>query len=315
MSLYREALPQLGDQLFITDGGLETVMVFLEGIDLPEFAAYDLLRTQAGEARLLDYYRPYLAMAREHDVGLLLETPTWRANRDWGRKLGDDSDTLHKLNRRAVDLMAQLREELADHDRPVVISGQMGPRGDGYQPDHAMTAAEARDYHSGQVATFADTAVDMVSALTMNYVDEALGATRAAAAAGLPVCISFTVETDGRLPTGETLQHAIDTVDEATDEGPVYYQINCAHPTHFDAELHGDERWLARIRGIRGNASRMSHEELDNSETLDDGHPEEFGQELATLRARLPQLTVLGGCCGTDHRHIEQICRHARTGK
>ncbi|UCG73233.1 MAG: homocysteine S-methyltransferase family protein [Chromatiales bacterium] len=312
MSLYRDALPQLGDELFITDGGLETVMVFLEGIDLPEFAAYDLLRTPADEARLLAYYRPYLDLARQHSVGLLLETPTWRANRDWGRKIGDDIDTLHELNRRAADLMVQLREELEDHDRPIVISGQMGPRGDGYQPDHAMTADEASDYHAQQVATFADTAVDMVSALTLNYIDEAIGVTRAAMAAGLPVCISFTVETDGRLPTGQTLQQAIDTVDEATDEGPVYYQINCAHPTHFDAELHGDDRWLNRIRGIRGNASRMSHEELDNSETLDDGHPEEFGQQLATMRTRLPQLTVLGGCCGTDHRHIEQICLHAR---
>ena len=309
MSLYREALPQLGDQVFVTDGGLETAMVFLEGIDLPEFAAYDLLRTQAGEDTLLRFYRPYLDLVKEHRVGLLLETPTWRASRDWGAKIGDDPDTLASLNRRGVALMERLREEL-DADLPVVISGQMGPRGDGYKPDQAMSADQAADYHSEQVAIFADTAVDMVSALTLNYVDEAVGVTRAAAAAGLPVCISFTVETDGRLPTGETLEQAIDQVDEATNSGPAYYQINCAHTTHFDGELTGDGHWLTRIRGVRGNASRMSHEELDNSEVLDDGNPEEFGAQTATLHALLPNLTVLGGCCGTDHRHIAEICRH-----
>lgn len=313
MSLYRNALPQLGDQVFITDGGLETVMVFLEGIELPEFAAYHLLRTPAGEDRLRSYYRPYLAIAREHGAGFLLETPTWRANRDWGAKLGDDPAALRELNRRAVDLALELREELGDEDLPVVISGQLGPRGDGYEPDHAMSAAEAADYHAEQVNQFAATAVDMVSALTMNYVAEAVGIVRAATAANIPVCISFTVETDGRLPTGESLRHAIDRVDELTDEGPAYYQINCAHPTHFESELKGEGRWLQRIRGLRSNASSMSHAELDNSEILDDGDPEEFGLQAANLRQRLPQLTVLGGCCGTDHRHIGEICRRLTT--
>jgi S-methylmethionine-dependent homocysteine/selenocysteine methylase len=309
MTLYRRSLPQLGDQVFVTDGGLETAMVFLEGIDLPEFAAYDMLRTAEGEETLLRFYRPYMDLVREHQVGLLLETPTWRASRDWGAKIGDDPGTLADLNRRAVALMERLRAEFAA-DLPVVISGQMGPRGDGYQPDKLMSADQARDYHAEQVATFADTAVDMVSALTLNYVDEAIGVTRAAMAAGLPVCISFTVETDGQLPTGETLEQAIDQVDEATNNGPAYYQINCAHTTHFDSILEGDGRWLSRIRGVRGNASRMSHEELDNSTVLDDGNPEEFGAQTATLHARMPNLTVLGGCCGTDHRHIAEICRH-----
>jgi S-methylmethionine-dependent homocysteine/selenocysteine methylase len=309
MTLYRRSLPQLGDQVFVTDGGLETAMVFIEGIDLPEFAAYDMLRTAEGEETLLRFYRPYMDLVREHQVGLLLETPTWRASRDWGAKIGDDPGTLADLNRRAVALMERLRAEFAA-DLPVVISGQMGPRGDGYQPDKLMSADQARDYHAEQVATFADTAVDMVSALTLNYVDEAIGVTRAAMAAGLPVCISFTVETDGQLPTGETLEQAIDQVDEATNNGPAYYQINCAHTTHFDSILEGDGRWLSRIRGVRGNASRMSHEELDNSTVLDDGNPEEFGAQTATLHARMPNLTVLGGCCGTDHRHIAEICRH-----
>jgi S-methylmethionine-dependent homocysteine/selenocysteine methylase len=304
----RGSLPQLGDKPFITDGGLETVLVFLEGIDLPHFAAYDLLRTAQGCNKLDAYYRTYLELAREHGMGALLETPTWRASADWAQRIGDDADTLRALNRRAVELLLPLRERYASDDTPVVISGCLGPRGDGYRTGQLMGAAEAQSYHAEQVASFTGSGVDMISALTLNYVDEAIGVVRAAAAADLPVCISFTVETDGRLPTGESLGQAIEAVDRATDRGPAYYQVNCAHPTHFAAELAGDGAWLERIRGIRGNASRMSHAELDEAEVLDDGNPEEFGRQCRELRERLPHLTVLGGCCGTDHRHIEQIC-------
>jgi S-methylmethionine-dependent homocysteine/selenocysteine methylase len=308
MSRYRHALPQLGTKLFITEGGLETTLLFQHGIQLPEFAAYDLLRDEAGYRRLHDYYLSFLELARQHGVGMLLESPTWRANADWGEKIGDDAASLQALNRAGIELALALREAYDSERSPVVVSGQVGPRGDGYQADALMSADEAAAYHSMQIETFADAGADMVGALTMNYLDEAVGITRAAQAHGLPVCISFTVETDGRLPTGESLERAISTVDEATDGGPAYYQINCAHPTHFDTELGGEGAWLERIRGVRGNASRMSHEELDNSEELDEGNPDEFGQQNRALQERLPNLTVLGGCCGTDHRHIEQIC-------
>ena len=308
MSATTEPLPQLGEKLFITDGGLETTLMFHEGLDLPEFAAYGLLRTADGFQHLANYYRRYAELARQHDVGMVLETATWRASSDWAEKLGDTAERLEALNRKSVELCRDLRDECIGADVPVIISGCVGPRGDGYQPDRFMGVDEARDYHLPQVAGFAAMNVDMLSAMTINYVDEAIGITLAAQAHALPVCISFTVETDGRLPTGETLKSAIEAVDAATGTGPAYYQINCAHATHFEHVLNEDEAWTRRIRGVRGNASCMSHAELDESEVLDEGNPEEFGQQYQALRERMPWLTVLGGCCGTDHRHIEQVC-------
>ncbi len=311
MGKYRNNLPQLGERRFITDGGLETVMCFQKQIELPEFAAYDLLKTAQGRQTLREYYDDYFALARAYSVGLLLETPTWRANADWARKLGDSPAELARLNREAVEFLVDLRAEHDSETTPVVISGNIGPRGDGYAPDHAMSAEEAEDYHGEQIAVFAASAADMLGALTINYLDEAVGIARAAKTLGMPLCLSFTVETDGSLPTGDSLASAIESVDAATDGWPAYYMINCAHPSHFRHLLDSQAPWVQRLRGVRGNASRMSHEELDNAETLDEGNPLEFGAEVAAINRLLPEVTVLGGCCGTDHRHIEAICRNA----
>jgi S-methylmethionine-dependent homocysteine/selenocysteine methylase len=301
----RGQLPQLSGDLFITDGGMETTLIFQRGIDLPHFASFDLLATEEGREVLRDYYGTYVSLARDRDVGLLLDTPTWRANRDWGERLGYSDDALAAVNREAVALVGGLRT--ADGP-PIVVSGCVGPRGDGYQPGAVMTPEEAQRYHTAQVDTFADSDADLVSALTLNYVEEAVGIARAADAAGVPVAISFTVETDGRLPTGQSLPDAIEQVDTETDGVPAYFMINCAHPTHFADVLTQDEPWLERLGGLRANASRMSHAELDESDTLDAGDPHELGEQYAELRSRLPRVTVVGGCCGTDDRHIGAIC-------
>ena len=316
MVSYREGLPQLEGTIFLTDGGLETDLCFNKNIDLPEFAAYDLLRTEEGQQTLLDYFQEYVEIAKRHRLGLVLETPTWRANRDWGDRLGDSPAELDRLNRAAVELLELLRTRVAGNEVTVVISGCCGPRGDGYKPERLMSADEARDYHAIQMASFANTRVDMVSALTLNYIEEAIGFANAAAEHQLPVCVSFTVETDGRLPGGESLEEAIVAVDDATAGTPAYYMVNCAHSTHFDHYFANGGDWLDRVRGLRCNASRLSHEELDNSETLDDGDPEAFGLELNVLRELAPHLTVLGGCCGTDHRHIDHLgCRVTAEGR
>jgi S-methylmethionine-dependent homocysteine/selenocysteine methylase len=141
----------------------------------------------------------------------------------------------------------------------------------------------------------------------MNYVEEAVGIAQAARRAAMPVVISFTVETDGRLPTGQTLQAAVEQVDAETDAYPAYFMINCAHPTHFDEVLETRAPWLDRLGGLRANASHKSHAELDESTSLDVGDPDELGRQYAAIKQRVPRLNVLGGCCGTDHRHIEQI--------
>ena len=309
MSKYRTRLPQLGDELFLTDGGLETTLVFHEGVDLPCFAAFDLLKNEAGIGVLRRYFERYAEIARSQEVGLVLETPTWRANPDWGAKLGYDALALGDANRRSVGLLLEIRRAFETRRTPVVISGNLGPRGDGYVPGARMSAKEAEAYHAPQIETFAGSDADMVAAFTMNYAEEAIGIALAAKAARMPVAISFTTETDGRLPSGVTLGEAIARTDEATGGYPAYYMINCAHPTHLDRAFAGNGDWRDRIRGLRANASRRSHAELDESTELDMGNPEELGKEYRELRRALRRLTVVGGCCGTDHRHINAIGR------
>ncbi len=310
MKTFRQHLPQLEDHMCITDGGMETDLVFHHQFDLPHFAAYDLLRHERGYTTLSEYYISYANLAQTYNLGLILETPTWRANADWGAKIGDSSQDLQTFNLQSVQLLEHIRENCGDEAEPIVISGCLGPRGDGYTPSQQMTVPEAQAYHSAQIATFAQTNVDMIAAHTLNYVEEAIGITLAAQEYSLPVCISFTVETDGKLPTGDTLADAIQAVDLATDSGPVYYMINCAHPTHFSHLFATQDRWVNRVKGLRGNASCLSHTELNESKTLDEGNPTQFGIELRNLKSISPQLTVLGGCCGTDYRHIEQVCKN-----
>ncbi len=314
MSKYRSRLPQLDGGLFLTDGGLETCLIFHNGIDLPHFAAFDLLHTIEGKAILRRYYQRYIALARENGAGFILESPTWRSSPDWGARLGYSDPALAAINREAIELMRELRDAHETAAMPMVISACVGPRGDGYDPGQMMSAAEAEAYHARQIGLFWDTAADLVTAMTLTNTSEAVGITRAAQAAGLPVVISFTLETDGRLPTGEALGEAIAAVDDATGAGPAYYMINCAHPDHFADTLAAGGGWLGRLRGLRANASRRSHAELNDSADLDDGDPVELGGQYRALRRRHGHITVLGGCCGTDHRHVGQIgtaCRLA----
>jgi len=310
MSKYRHRLPQLANSLFLTDGGLETTLIYHEHLDLPLFAAFDLLKDEVGTGVLRRYYERYAQLARTHGRGLVLEAPTWRASPDWAAKLGYDAAALADANRRAIGLMLEVR---AAHESPksrMVVSGNLGPRGDGYVADRQMSVAEARAYHQAQIDTFAGTDADMVAAFTMNYVEEAIGIVHAARAAAMPVVISFTLETDGRLPSGTALGEAIARTDDETGGAPVYYMINCAHPTHFDSVLAGNgvgADWRSRIRGLRVNASTRSHAELDASTDLDAGDPAELAAGHRALREALPGLAVVGGCCGTDHRHVDAI--------
>ncbi|MBA2504411.1 MAG: homocysteine S-methyltransferase family protein [Thermoleophilaceae bacterium] len=304
---HRAHLPQLDGGLFLTDAGLETDLIFNKGMELPEFAAFDLLKDEQGTQVLRDYYVPYLETAREKGAGFVLESPTWRANPDWAQKIGHDVAELDALNRRAIELLEGLRSEYEGSVGPIVISGCVGPQDDGYNPGKVLDADAAQDYHSTQVTTFDRTEADMVTAITMTYVSEAIGVARAAAGVGIPSAISFTVETDGRLPSGQPLGEAIEEVDAATRAAPAYYMINCAHPTHFETVLDGPGAWRDRVHGLRANASTMSHAELDEAEELDDGDPADLAERYAALKDGLPELNVLGGCCGTDHRHVAAI--------
>jgi homocysteine S-methyltransferase len=300
-----DALPQLTDAVFLTDSGLETDLVFNGGWDLPDFAAYPLLDRDDGRAALRSYVDAHVQVARDAGLGIVVETPTWRASSDWGARLGHDARALASLNQRGAQLVDDARRGV--DDVTVVVSGCLGPRGDGYVPGAQMTAAEAADYHRPQVEAFADSPADLVSALTLTGVSEAVGVVEAARAAGLPVVVSFTVETDGRLPDGTPLGDAVRAVDDATGGAAAYFMVNCAHPDHLAGALDPAADWWPRLRGVRANASRMSHAELDEAPELDAGDPDELARQLADLRPL--GITVLGGCCGTDVRHIRALAR------
>lgn len=311
----RTQLPQLDGGLFLTDGGIETTLIFHRGFELPLFAAFTLLDDPAGTQTLRDYFVPYLELAAEHEAGFVLESPTWRASPRWAQELGYSAADLERLNRGSIELLEELRSEYSPRlAAPIVISGCVGPQDDGYDPAQLLSSEQAEAYHAVQIATFAGAGADLVTAITMTYAEEAVGVVRAAAAAAIPSVISFTVETDGRLPSGQALGEAIEQVDGETGGGPAYYMLNCAHPTHFAEVLEPDARWAQRIRGLRANASTMSHAELDEAEELDRGDPADLGSRYAQLHRALPNLCVLGGCCGTDEEHVGAIAAAVRSG-
>lgn len=302
------------EKLYLTDGGLETSLIYHQGIALNHFAAFELVNTGKGRKALEDYYRPYLELAERYQTGYILETPTWRANPDWGYKLGYSLDELTAINKNSVKLMRGFAESFGTSIPQLCISGNIGPRGDGYVAGDRMTIAEAENYHEHQIKSFALADVDVVSAITITYVNEAVGLVRAAAKFKLPIVISFTVETDGRLPDGETLKDAIEKTDEWTDGYVSHFMINCAHPNHFADKLDASEAWKERIKGIRANASNKSHEELDASDELDAGDKYALAIDYELLSRKLPNLMVYGGCCGTDHSHMEEICQRIHPG-
>jgi homocysteine S-methyltransferase len=307
MAKYRNALPQMRDGTFLSDGGMETTLIFHDGLELPHFASFVLLDSESGRQSLKRYYAKYLEIARSRDVGFILDSATWRANPDWAEKLGYGEQALKAVNVASIRLLEELRTEWESLTTPCVINGAIGPRGDGYKAGN-MDAGEAEAYHAAQIAAFAEAGADMVTAYTLTNIDEAIGIARAAKAQAMPCAISFTVETDGRLVTGKTLQEAIETVDRETGACPLYYLINCAHPRHFEGALAVGEPWMRRILGVRANASTKSHAELDESTTLDAGDPIDLGRRYRALRQRFPTMRILGGCCGTDHRHVAAIC-------
>ena len=299
-------LPQLSGTTMLTDSGLETDLIFHKGWELPAFASFPLLTSDAGRIALEDYYREHVAVAVAHGTGFVFETATWRSSTHWGRQLGFAPGQLDEINRDAVGLVIDVRD--SSHSlRTAVVSGQLGPRGDGYVVSDAMTTDEARAYHSRQIQVFADTECDVVTVLTLTYAAEGLGIALAARDSGLPVVLSFTLETDGALPDGSSLREVVDTIDDTTDGYVAYYGINCAHPDHILPAVKEPGGWTTRVRALRANASRQSHAERDESPTLQDGDPDELGQEYADLRSSLPELRVFGGCCGTDVRHVRSI--------
>jgi homocysteine S-methyltransferase len=295
---------------YVTDGGIETDLIFHHGVEAPEFAIFPLVEDDHGRELLTRYYDGYARIAAKADAGLTLDAPTWRANPDWAAKLGYDAAALDRVNRAAIEFLQGLRESYASRYglTDVKVGGLHGPRGDGYVAGEDADPDEAAEYHSAQVRAAAAAGADQVSVLTMTGAGEAIGFVRAVRDVGLPAAVAFTVETDGRLPDGTTLRDAIARVD--AEAAPDYFIVNCAHPTHVAPGLDGGGdggAWLGRIEGLRPNASRMSHAELDEAPELDEGNPDELAEGVDSLRAALPNLRIVGGCCGTDSRHVAAL--------
>jgi homocysteine S-methyltransferase len=315
----RAALPQLHGQPLVTDGGIETDLIFNRGIELPEFAAFPLVEYEAGQQVLTAYFDDYAAIAADAGAGLLLESPTWRANSDWGARLGYSADDLKRVNASAITLLTELRDRYLQEIGHVVVSGQVGPRDAAGQGDGRRDPDAAAEYHRPQIEVFAASGADMACAMTLDSCAEAIGITVAARDAGLPVAISFTVESDGRLPDGTLLRAAIAEVDAAAR--PEYFMINCAHPSHiapaFNRLDHAGQpatprTWKDRILGLRYNASERSHAELDESPDLDRGDLAVLAAGHALLAPHLPGLVILGGCCGTDATHVRHLWQAAQ---
>lgn len=311
MALHRTNLPQLNGGRFLAYTGMETDLIFTQGVDLPGFASFPLLESDKGKTQLKQYFIDLIEVGRNAKVGVILEGPTWVANRDRGAAIGYSPETLIERNIQSVELMADVRD--THGDLPTILSVNVGPRADAYAPAEQMTADEAEQYHAEQIGVIADTKADLISGYTIAYPEEAIGIVRAAQRFNLPVIIAFTVETNGCLPTGVSLAEAIKFVDNATDNYASYFMVNCAHPDHFTQVL-SDEPWMDRLKGIVANASRCSHAELDEAEELDDGNPEELGNQLAEIHKTYPNINILGGCCGTDMRHMACIARTAKQG-
>ncbi|WP_216859404.1 homocysteine S-methyltransferase family protein [Sulfitobacter aestuariivivens] len=285
----------------MADFGIETAMIFHEGLDLPHFAAFTLYGRPEGRQALGRAAERSFAVAKEAGTGLVLDAETWRANLPWGAVMDLGRDEIAAINAQAVTYARMWRDQNETAQTPVAVNGVLGPLGDGYVPETAPDADEATMDYLTSARAIAVAGADLASAITMTSSAEATGAARAMRDAGLAHAICFTVETDGRLPSGETVGAAIDAVDAEQTE-PLFYGINCAHPAHFADAL--DIPQARKIGMIRANASRLSHVELDAMDTLDAGDPEEWGQLCAGLAQMMPWLRLIGGCCGTDHRHL-----------
>lgn len=305
MTRYRDHLPQLDGGLFLTDAGVETDLIFNHGIEIRQFAAHTLLSNPSGQAALKRYFAGFLDLARDLGAGFILDTVTWKAHRHWAVDLDETPVQLRAANEQAVSFAAGLRER-ACASAPVVLNAVIGPCGDAYRPEVRITAEDAELYYGEQLGWLTVSEIDMVTGLTFNQASEAVGLVRAARAAGIPAVVSFTLETDGRLPDGQPLAEAIETVDAQTGGAAAYFMINCAHPDHFAGVL-SDEPWARRVRGLRANASRRSHAELDEAPDLDAGDPQELGRHYADLLRHRPWLNVFGACCGADLRHVTAI--------
>ncbi len=308
-------LPNTSDTLFLTEAGIETTLMYKKGWELNHFCLFELLQHDRFVADVRTYHARIIEVALKHKTGHILDGLHYRASPDWGALLGMPAQQLADLTAKGLDIYTDLSREYATEDTPIPVGCCIGPRGDAYDAKLLMTADQAEEYHSVQIETAKVAGVDFVSALTFNHIEEAVGVTRAAQAAGIPIIVSFSLNQKATLKTGPTLGEAIMAVEMQTDNAPLFYMINCNHPIDFSPALENPGNWIGRLQGIRPNASSLDHGMLCQLGHLEEGDPVELGQQMGDLAHRFPQLNVFGGCCGTDWEHLEQVAKNVLSVK
>ncbi len=302
--------PQESGLSYLTEGGTETEIMYRHGHELREFAMFELLDSPSAMSDLHDMYRRYLDVAAKHGFGAVMAGLDYRASPDWAEKIGYSRAALADIQHRCIGFLREVAKPYEDQLPRIVISGCCGPRGDAYALNRTITADEAEDYHAVQLETLKDCAVDLVWAATFNNIPEAVGISRAAAGAGLPLYISFTLDSRHRLKSGPSLKDAVEATDaEAGDARPDFYGINCSHPVEFEPALEPGD-WFDRVRTLRPNAANMDKVSLCKLGHIEEGDPVELGELMGDLARRYPQIDIWGGCCGTWDRHFEEIARN-----
>lgn len=307
MAKVKTKIPATGGRTFLTEGGIETHMQYKKGYELKHFCLFDLMNNSQAIADLRAYHVRIIEVALKHKVGAVLDGVHYRSSRDWGELLGYSPAGLADIVVQGIEFYRDLAREFETDDSPMPVSGVVGPRGDAYAVGRTMTVHEAEDYHAEQIATMKKAGADFITALTFSQVDEAIGLVRAAQGLDIPVVVSFTLGSDGKLKTGPGIGNAIQAIDTATDDGPAYYMINCTHPVDFAPAFDDPGDWTQRLAGIRPNASSLDHGMLCQLGHLEEGDPDELAQQMAEMANRFPHLSVWGGCCGTDYHHIDKI--------
>ncbi|WP_328858470.1 homocysteine S-methyltransferase family protein [Williamsia herbipolensis] len=304
--------PTLG-LTYLTEGGPETEISYEHGFDLPHFVMFGLLDDDRAVAVLRGMYERYLDVAVRHGFGVLMAGVDYRASPDWAALLGFSSRQLADLQLRAIDFLREVAEPRRAEVPALLYAGVVGPRFDAYDPARQITAVESQAYHSEQIATLARAGVDLVQTLTLSSIPEAVGVCRAAARAGLPVSVSFTLDnTTHRLSSGPSLRDAVETVDlETGPDRPAFYGVNCSHPLEFIPAVEPGG-WFRRVRSLRPNAALLDKIELSSLGHLERGNPTQLGELMGDLAKRHPHIDIWGGCCGTWDTHLEEIA--ARVG-
>ena len=307
MSVQSPLPPAGSGEVFLTEGGTETEIMYRHGFELPEFAMFTLLENPSAVTAMRGMFRDHLDVSAEFGLSFLLTGIDYRASPDWGAKLGYSPQALADANIAAIELLRDVAKGYDGQIPRLLVGGILGPRGDAYNLNQNITAESAEDYHSVQLTTLKVAGVDFASAQTFNNVPEAVGACRAASKIGVSLSVALTLDSTHRLKSGISLSQAITEIDAQTgDDAPDFYLINCSHPVEYEPALDNRE-WVKRLRGVRPNASKLEKIALCNLGHIEDGDPIELGQQLADLSSRHPHMDIFGGCCGTGAEHLREI--------